>query len=71
MIKNSIFIVSGMEAPFEIERLDFEGDEMLNQRVIEYTDKSMMPVLYEVPVDYCVWKAVIEITKNSFFTLFS
>ena len=59
MIKNSIFIVSGAISPNPIERLDFVGDVLINAQAIgEYSDgfKNWIPVLYEVPVDYCAFK---------------
>ena len=54
MSGNSIFVVSGRDAPNAIERLDLEGDEVANQEVIGYTDESVNPVLLEVSSDFCV-----------------
>ena len=55
MIEYSIFIVSGDRSPHEIERLDFEGDLLTHTEVVgEYPDKNWIPVLYEVPVNYCI-----------------
>ena len=57
----SILIVSGerfhpdfwKESP-SIERLDFEGDEIVNQDVIGSVDASTIPVLFESSADFCV-----------------
>ena len=55
MIEYSIFIVSGDRSPHEIERLDFEGDILIHTQVVgEYLDRNWIPVLYEVPSDYCI-----------------
>ena len=54
MIGNSIFIVSGNENPYAIQRFDFEGDHLISQRVIGYATETTMPVVFEAPADYCV-----------------
>ena len=54
MIDSSIFIVSGLSWPHSIERLDLQGDELINQDVIEYTEQGYRPVLYEVDAGFCV-----------------
>ena len=54
IIKNSIFVVSGVLRENAFERLDFKGDELINQEVIETPYVSSYPVLFEVPADYCV-----------------
>ena len=53
MINNSIFIVSGLEYPHTIERLDFQGDLLTHHEIIGNTDSSHIPVLFEVSADYC------------------
>ena len=53
MIENSIFIVPGWGSP-SIERLDFDGGRLTSQRVIGNTDGNTIPVLLEVPANYCV-----------------
>ena len=54
MIENSIFFVSGVQNPFEIERIDLKGDELINQEVIGYNTPNYIPVLFGVTGDYCV-----------------
>ena len=54
MIENSIFFVSGVQSPFEIERIDLKGDELINQEVIGYNTPNYIPVLFGVTGDYCV-----------------
>ena len=59
MIKNSIFIIPGYGSVYEIgkpsiERLDFDGDRLINKRVIGNSDEKLIPVLLEAPVNYCV-----------------
>ena len=53
MIENSIFIVSGLVSPNFIQRLDFEGDELLNVETIGESVNSPIPVLMQVSKDYC------------------
>ena len=52
MIKNSVFIVSGDYRPYAIERLEFQGDQLISQQVIGNTVYSYIPVLLEVPANY-------------------
>ena len=54
MIKNSIYIVSGDISPYDIERLDFDGDQLVNQGVIGYSVTTWNPILLEVSDDFCV-----------------
>ena len=53
-INNAVFIFSGTSPPYPIQRLDFEGDELVNNRVIAYSENSYIPILFEAPADYCV-----------------
>ena len=53
MIDDSIFIVSGYEDPHPIERLELEGDVLVDQEVIGHTVYSSIPVLLKVSADYC------------------
>ena len=54
MIGNSIFVVSGTEGPHAIERLDLNGDDIINQEVIGNAPRSVIPILYPVSADFCV-----------------
>ena len=54
MYNDSIFLVSGYNDPYAIVRLDFEGDEMVNQEIIGNTVSTYLPVLFLVPADFCV-----------------
>lgn len=54
MIKNSIFIVSGSQLPHAIERLDFEGDQLIGQKVIGIAVENKIPVLFQASASFCV-----------------
>ena len=53
MIENSIIIVSGSSRPNAIQQLNFEEDQLIDQRVLGKTFSCNIPVLLEVPATYC------------------
>ena len=56
MIDNSILIVPGLQTwdSSPMERLDFEGDRLVNQEVLGEIADEAGPVLMQVPFDHCV-----------------
>ena len=46
-------MVSGLYSD-AIERLDFEGDQLVGRQTIGDSDDIVLAVLFEVPVGYCV-----------------
>ena len=54
IVKGSVFIVSGLYAPYAFYRLDFEENELIKQEVVGYGYREDdIPVLFEVPDGFC------------------
>lgn len=54
MIDNSIFTVSGIKSPYPIQRINLDGDTVIETERIGSAVKCAVPVLVEVSADTCV-----------------